>query len=157
MTIGNRIVKLRKDLQLSQEDLAAKIGVTRQSVSKWETDACAPDAYNLMSLAEVLQTTVEYIVTGHAVATAKEPAIHTDKQEKEFSKWAVLGVGLMLLAGGIIMAIIGMFLDVTWCMIGGGIAILGIVLALVRKRKTLMIVLPIIAVLIVAVVLLLTV
>ena len=156
MTIGNRIVKLRKDLQLSQEDLAAKIGVTRQSVSKWETDACAPDAYNLMALAEVLQTTVEYIVTGNAMPT-KEPTVQADKQDKEINKWATLGVSLMLLAGGIIMAIIGIFLDVTWCMIGGGIAILGIVLALVRKRKTLLIALPIFAVLIVAVVLLLTV
>lgn len=156
MTIGNRIVKLRKDLQLSQEDLAAKIGVTRQSVSKWETDACAPDAYNLMSLAEVLQTTVEYIVTGNAVAPVKEPASHPDKQEKEFSKWALLGVGLMLLAGGIIMAIIGMFLDVTWCMIGGGIAVFGIILALVRKRKTQLIAFSIWVVLAIVVVVLLT-
>ncbi len=157
MTIGNRIVGLRKDLQLSQEDLAAKIGVTRQSVSKWETDACAPDAYNLMALAEVLQTSVEYIVTGNEPANAKEPTIQPDKQEKDVNKWAVLSVSLMLLAGGFIMAFIGMFVDVIWCMIGGGIAVLGIVLALVRKRKTLLIVLPILVVLVVIVILLLTV
>ena len=156
MTIGNRIVKLRKDLQLSQEDLAAKIGVTRQSVSKWETDACAPDAYNLMALAEVLQTTVEYIVTGNETATPKEPVAQSDKQDKEFNKWAVLGIGLMLLSGGIIMAIIGMFVDMTWCLIGGGIAVVGIVLALARKRKSLLIALSIVAVLAVAVVSLLT-
>ncbi len=155
MTIGNRIVKLRKDLQLSQEDLAAKIGVTRQSVSKWETDACAPDAYNLMSLAEVLQTSVEYIVTGNA-EPAKEPTHQSPKQETESNKWATLSVGLMLLAGGFIMAFIGMFVDAIWCMIGGGIAVAGIVLALVRKNNTLLIALPIFVVLVVVVILLLT-
>ncbi len=156
MSIGNRIVKLRKDLQLSQEDLAVKIGVTRQSVSKWETDACAPDAYNLMSLAEVLQTSVEYIVTGNA-EPAKEPTTHqSPKQETESNKWATLSVGLILLVGGFIMAFIGMFVDAIWCMIGGGIAVAGIVLALVRKKKTLLIALPIFVVLLVVVILLLT-
>ena len=75
MTIGNRIIALRKEIQLSQEDLADKIGVTRQSVSKWETNTSAPDAFNLIALAEALNTSVEYIVTGK---------INT--QEKEVSK-----------------------------------------------------------------------
>ena len=155
MTIGNRIVKLRKDLQLSQEDLAAKIGVTRQSVSKWETDVCAPDAYNLMSLAEVLQTSVEYIVTGTAVP-AKEQINQSAKQEKQFKNWATFALGLMLLAGGFIMAFIGIFLDTTWCMIGGAIAVVGIILALVRGKKALLIALGSYVVLAVVVVLLLT-
>ena len=156
MTIGNRIIKLRKDLQLSQEDLAAKIGVTRQSVSKWETDACAPDAYNLMALAEVLQTSVEYIVTGTATPT-KEPEHQTSKQEKDVNKWALLSVGLMLMIGGFIMAFIGMFLDLVWCLIGGAVAVVGIILTLVKNKKTLLIVLSVFVVLAVVVVLLLTV
>ena len=44
--------------------MADRIGVSRQAVSKWETDASAPDAFNLIELAKILDTSVEYIVTG---------------------------------------------------------------------------------------------
>lgn len=155
MTIGSRIVQLRKQLLLSQEDMADQIGVSRQSVSKWETDACAPDAYNLIALAKVLNTSVEYIVTGNSNAEAKETFIQNNEQRAVRSNMAILG--FILLAGGLIMAFIGMFLHEIWCIIGGGLALLGIIFALVQKKKTLYIALAILAVLIIAVVLLLTV
>ena len=155
MTIGSRIVQLRKQLLLSQEDMADQIGVSRQSVSKWETDACAPDAYNLIALAKVLNTSVEYIVTGNSNAEAKETFIQNNEQRAVRSNMAILG--FILLAGGLMMAFIGMFLESVWCIIGGGLALLGIIFALVQKKKTLYIALAILAVLIVAVVLLLTV
>ena len=154
MTIGSRIVQLRKQLLLSQEDMADQIGVSRQSVSKWETDACAPDAYNLIALAKVLNTSVEYIVTGNSNAEAKETFIQNNQQRAVRSNMAILG--FILLAGGLMMAFIGMFLDEIWCIIGGGLALLGIIFALVQKKKTLYIALAILAVLIIVVVLLLT-
>ena len=155
MTIGSRIVQLRKQLLLSQEDMADQIGVSRQSVSKWETDACAPDAYNLIALAKVLNTSVEYIVTGNSNAEAKETFIQNNQQRAVRSNMAILG--FILLAGGLMMAFIGMFLDEIWCIIGGGLALIGIIFALVQKKKTLYIAFAILAVLIIAVVLLLTV
>ena len=155
MTIGSRIVQLRKQLLLSQEDMADQIGVSRQSVSKWETDACAPDAYNLIALAKVLNTSVEYVVTGNSNAEAKETFIQNNQQRAVRSNMAILG--FILLAGGLMMAFIGMFLDEIWCIIGGGLALIGIIFALVQKKKTLYIAFAILAVLIIAVVLLLTV
>ena len=154
MTIGNRIVQLRKQLLLSQEDIADQIGVSRQSISKWETDACAPDAYNLIALAKVLNTSVEYIVSGSSSAETKETFIQNANPRVMRSNMAILG--FILLAGGFIMAFIGMFLEAVWCIIGGGLALLGIIFALVQKKKTLYIALAILAVLIIAVVLLLT-
>ena len=154
MTIGNRIVKLRKQLLISQEDMADKIGVSRQSVSKWETDACAPDAYNLMALAKALNTSVEYIVTGNSSAEMQEGIFQNTKPQAVHSNLAKLG--FILLAGGFIMAFIGMFLNSIWCIIGGGLASIGIIFALVQKKKTLYIALSTLAVLIVIVVLLLT-
>ena len=151
MSIGNRIITLRKEQQLSQEEIADKIGVSRQSVSKWETDACAPDAYNLIALANVLNTSVEYIVTGEKSAEAKA---QTKKESGEVSNLAILG--FILLVGGFIMAFIGMFLHEIWCIIGAYIAVAGIIFALVRKKKTFCIVFSIMAVLIVVTVLLLT-
>lgn len=151
MTIGNRIISLRKERQFSQEEIADKIGVSRQSVSKWETDACAPDAYNLIALANVLNTSVEYIVTGEKGAEAKP---QTNKELVKVKDLTTLG--FILLVGGFIMAILGMFLHEIWCIIGAYIATTGIIFALVRKKKTFCIVFSIMAVLIIVTVLLLT-
>lgn len=64
MSIGQRITKLRKALGLSQYQLAKLMDVSRQAVSKWETDQTAPDSMNLVHLAEVLHTDIEYLTTG---------------------------------------------------------------------------------------------
>ncbi len=154
MTIGSRIITLRKALMLSQEDMAEKIGVSRQSVSKWETDACAPDAYNLIALAKVLNTSVEYIVTGKSTVDTEEATIQPAKRNTDPRSLAILG--FILLAGGFIMSFIGMFLHEIWCIIGAYIATTGIIFALVRKKKTFCILFSVMAVLIVLTVLLLT-
>ena len=151
MTIGNRIVSLRKAQQFSQEEIADKIGVSRQSVSKWETDACAPDAYHLIELAKVLNTSVEYIVTGETSVVEKT---QTNKEPMELKNLAILG--FILLAGGFIMAFLGMFLHEIWCIIGAYIATTGIIFALVRKKKTFCILFAVMAILIIVTVLLLT-
>lgn len=161
MTIGNRITALRKGLQLSQEEVADKVGVTRQSVSKWETDASAPDAFNLIALAEVLNTSVEYIVTGKVNSSDND-----DKKENTQDVKAVTAgnrrsnlsiLGFILVAGGILISIIGMFLDAVFCIIGGFVALIGAVFALTQKKETLWITCAVIVVLIAATVLLLTV
>lgn len=51
MTLGQRISGYRKALGVSQEELGARLGVSRQAVSKWETGAAAPDMENLLALA----------------------------------------------------------------------------------------------------------
>lgn len=51
MTLGQRIQQHRKALGISQEELGGRLGVSRQAVSKWETDAAAPDMNNLIALA----------------------------------------------------------------------------------------------------------
>lgn len=43
MNLGNKIMTLRKKNNLSQEDLAEKVGVTRQTISKWELEETTPD------------------------------------------------------------------------------------------------------------------
>ena len=64
MSIGQRISMLRKQSNLSQEYIAEKLNVTRQAVSKWEQNLSSPDTGNLIKLAELFDTTVEYIATG---------------------------------------------------------------------------------------------
>ena len=64
MSIGERISQLRKDNQISQLQLADALGISRQAVSKWENDLASPDTINLVRLADVLDTEVEYLATG---------------------------------------------------------------------------------------------
>lgn len=62
MTIGQRIAELRKRAGLSQEALGEKLGVSRQAISKWESDAALPDIDKLVGLARVFEVTVGWLL-----------------------------------------------------------------------------------------------
>lgn len=68
MTLGQRISTYRKSLGISQEELGARLGVSRQAVSKWETSAAAPDMENLLALAR------EFGVSVAELTETPEPA-----------------------------------------------------------------------------------
>ena len=50
---ANKLVELRKEHNLSQEELATSLGVSRQAVSKWERGEASPDTDNLVALAKL--------------------------------------------------------------------------------------------------------
>ena len=51
--LGERLFKLRRDKRLSQEEVAEKLNVTRQTISKWETDQSMPDFDKVVPLCEL--------------------------------------------------------------------------------------------------------
>lgn len=63
MTLGTRIKDFRTKSKLSQEKVAELVGVSRQAVTKWESDQSAPNMDNLFRLAEIFGTTVDALVT----------------------------------------------------------------------------------------------
>ena len=65
MNLGERIVALRKEKDISQGDLAKRLNVSRQAVSKWEQGLSSPDTVKLIQLAQILETEVEYPATGN--------------------------------------------------------------------------------------------
>ena len=85
MTIGERITALRKEQNMSQARLADLMAVSRQAVSKWEKDQTSPDTLNLIRLAEVLNTEMEYLATGQKKedSAEAEPVIQTVVKEVE--------------------------------------------------------------------------
>ncbi len=64
MTLGERIQKLRKDNNHSQEQLAEALAISRQAISKWESNQGQPEINNIIKLAEIYNTTTDYILLG---------------------------------------------------------------------------------------------
>lgn len=62
MTFGDRLKQIRADQGLSQEQLAEKIGVSRQAITKWETNRGLPDAENMIILAEIFKMTLDELI-----------------------------------------------------------------------------------------------
>lgn len=62
MAISDKILNLRKENGLSQEAFAEKLGVSRQSVSKWESGAAMPDIDKIVSISEVFGVTTDYLL-----------------------------------------------------------------------------------------------
>lgn len=61
---ANRLCELRKKHNLSQEELASKLGVSRQAVSKWERSESSPDTDNLIELAKIYNITLDELLNG---------------------------------------------------------------------------------------------
>ena len=64
MNIADRIQILRKRRGISQEELADKIGVSRQAVSKWESEQSSPDIEKILLLSEYFGVTTDYLLKG---------------------------------------------------------------------------------------------
>lgn len=64
MNISDRIQQLRKAKGISQEELADKIGVSRQAVSKWESEQTTPDVEKVLLLSDYFEVTTDYLLKG---------------------------------------------------------------------------------------------
>lgn len=115
MTLGERIAYYRGKLGLSQGDLAERLGVSRQAVSKWETDAGLPDLERLVALSRLYGITIDALVTGEEQEKPKEEAAEAiPSAEAPPAKPAAGGqktVGYILLGCGILCAALALVLS----------------------------------------------
>lgn len=74
MNIADRIQELRKKKGYSQEELAARLGVSRQAVSKWESEQSIPDLDKIIAMSELFEVTTDYLLKG------VEPVSETNKK-----------------------------------------------------------------------------
>lgn len=86
MSIGQRITELRTQRNMSQNQLAKAMEISRQAVSKWENGQSTPDAAKMIKLADVLDTDVEYLTTGRAVVPSRPPVVLTEVQTIEVER-----------------------------------------------------------------------
>ena len=64
MTLADRIQQLRKQKGISQEELADRVGVSRQAVSKWESEQSVPDRDRIVALSDYFEVTTDYLLKG---------------------------------------------------------------------------------------------
>jgi len=89
--LGNRILKLRKDKSLSQSDLAAKVGVSYAQIGRYETKGAQPPAEILKKIADALDTTTDFLMSGDKDEKAKAALSDAEllQQFKEVEKMNV--------------------------------------------------------------------
>ncbi len=106
MTIADRIQTLRKSKGMSQEELADAAGVSRQAVSKWESEQSTPDIDKVVILSEIFDVTTDYLLKGiepvetndhKTMADVIDQKVLTEKngkRAKSILKWILIGVGI---------------------------------------------------------------
>ena len=77
LKIGRYIQRLRKEKGMTQKDLADKLGVSFQAVSKWENGDSLPDTGLLLDLSDLLETTVDKLLNAGVFAANERRVIHT--------------------------------------------------------------------------------
>ncbi|MED1059426.1 helix-turn-helix transcriptional regulator [Bacillus mycoides] len=87
MSLGQQLKEFRTAKEFSQEDVARKIGVTRQAVYKWENDKSYPDIDNLILLSELYNVTLDELIKGNQEFKKK---INIDEDEPDIGFFILL-------------------------------------------------------------------
>lgn len=82
MELGKQIKKYRTDANLSQEELADKIFVSRQTISNWENDKNYPDIKSLVLMSEVFQVSLDNLIKGD-LERMKKKSTHRNMQDSK--------------------------------------------------------------------------
>ena len=104
MTLGEKLQRLRKSRSWTQEELAEKVGVSRQSLSKWESDSALPDTANIIVLADLFGVTTDYLLR-ELPADAAAPAAPAAPQVVQFVPPQKKGPPALLLLGAILLVL----------------------------------------------------
>ncbi len=105
MSLGEKIYALRTQNKLSQDELAEKLHVSRQSVSKWENNAAVPELDKIIRMSEIFGVTVDELVKENAQPKAEEPqqepvpTVVQVIQKPRFEKREIAGIILLSLGG----------------------------------------------------------
>ncbi|MBR5662350.1 MAG: helix-turn-helix domain-containing protein [Bacilli bacterium] len=112
MTLGERLTELRKKKNLSQEEVAEKLNVTRQTVSKWELDQSTPDFDKIIPICKLYNITSEELLTGRKKDVNNDNIEYSLMTDEEIKKKTAIAISTS----------VGLFiLSVIWIIIGSSI------------------------------------
>ena len=116
MSLGNLLFELRKEKNLSQEEVADRLNVTRQTVSKWETDQSTPDFDKIVPICELYGISTDELLNGK-----KDEVVGNDYASDSFysgdEKKMDVSEVKQKKAKGLVFGILGYFVAVVWIMI----------------------------------------
>ncbi|UJF36031.1 helix-turn-helix domain-containing protein [Paenibacillus hexagrammi] len=122
MEIGDKLKKLRKEHNYSQNDLAEKLHVTAQAISKWENNKSVPDIINLVQLSELYNVSLDYLIKSDKELQSK---LSLGNFRLEIFRYLVLSIVLVLILPVIILTKAQFFTSShglgTWLFIGCGL------------------------------------
>lgn len=107
MNIGEKLYDLRREKHLSQEEVAEKLNVTRQTISKWETNQSTPDFDKIVPLCQLYGISADELLTG-AKKEEKNLKIENQEEKLENKRKKAMGIGI---------AIILYFIAIAWIMV----------------------------------------
>ena len=93
---ANRLYELRKKNGLSQEELADKLGISRQAVSKWERAEASPDTDNLILLAKLYNVSLDELLNSEKATEAAFEANEAKKEEMDDDSVIINNDGIRL-------------------------------------------------------------
>ena len=91
MKLQDKIIKLRKEKGWSQEDLAERLDVSRQAISRWENGTALPDSSNVLQLSKLFHVTADYLLNDDYASDEDVPCIKEvheilDSKHKNYMK-----------------------------------------------------------------------
>lgn len=136
MTLAEKILSLRTQRGMSQDDLAEKLEVSRQSVSKWETAQSTPDLDKIIKLANLFGVTVDELVRDGERPQPPEPpeakVIYVEREKRGLTPVQTLGV--IFEVTGAALAILGIMGAPVLILPAVALVVLGLPLLLAKKH-----------------------
>lgn len=111
MSFGENLQYLRKKKEITQEQLAEMLEVSRQSVSKWESGQSYPEMEKLLQICSIFHCNMDILMQGDISKTFTEDIYGYDKFRNSFAKAISAGVGILLLGISLMMLLAGAGVD----------------------------------------------
>ena len=120
MEIGSKIKEARLKIELTQEQVAEELGVSRQTVSNWETGKSYPDIVSVIKMSDLYNVSLDYLLKGKEAERMSnymnylEESTNTVKSKQKFSKLMQIGIFMLLWIGCLIWFWVGRVSDPTF-------------------------------------------
>lgn len=111
MSFGENLQYLRKHKEITQEQLAEQLEVSRQSVSKWESGQSYPEMEKLLQICSMFHCNMDTLMQGDISRAFAEDTYGYDKFKTSFSRMIAAGVGLILFGISVMMLLVGVGVD----------------------------------------------
>lgn len=107
MSLSENLQNLRKNKNMSQEELAEKLNVSRQAVSKWESGSAYPETEKIITICEIFKCSMDQLVKGKISDDIKSERNNYDLIMTKSARGISIGVAIILLGVSIMLTILG--------------------------------------------------